>query len=140
MVGDIRAWTPKVHEWEHRIVQPFCTHKILRMSPPPSPSSESTINDVIFTVALTVYSTIRKTVKNKTTTKEEKAVKTKELAFAVNGSGTNYLNFLQAAPRKHSQDLFKITEAKAYPFKYIIGVKQFVAMSHTCAVAIIKFL
>jgi hypothetical protein len=52
---------------------------------PPSPSPKSTLNDVVFTVALTVYSTIRKTVKNKSTTQEEKAVKTKELAFAVNG-------------------------------------------------------
>ncbi|KIK72454.1 hypothetical protein PAXRUDRAFT_180643 [Paxillus rubicundulus Ve08.2h10] len=94
------------------------------MSWPLSPSSESTPNDVVFTIALTVYSTIWKTTKNKTTAKEEKAVKMKELAFAVDGlDSTNYLNFLHAGLCKHNQDVFKITQAKCYPFKYIIGVK-----------------
>ena len=103
-------------------------------SPSPSPEPEPTLNDVVFTVALTIYSTIRKTIKNKSMEKEEKAVKTKELAFAVDSSGMNYLNFLQAALHKHSQDLFSIMEAKSYPFKYIIGTKQFVTMSHPVTV------
>ncbi|KIK78011.1 hypothetical protein PAXRUDRAFT_165135 [Paxillus rubicundulus Ve08.2h10] len=95
------------------------------MSRPLLPSSKSTPNDVVFTIALTVYSTIQKTTKNKTTAKEEKAMKTKELAFAVDGlDSTNYLNFLHAALCKHNQDIFKITQAKCYPFKYIIGAKQ----------------
>ncbi|KIJ15262.1 hypothetical protein PAXINDRAFT_155645 [Paxillus involutus ATCC 200175] len=82
------------------------------MSQPPSPSSKSTPSDVLFTIALTVYLTIWKTTKNKTMAKEEKAVKTKELAFAVDGlDSTNYLNFLHAALCKHNQD-------------YIIGAKQ----------------
>ncbi|KIJ10754.1 hypothetical protein PAXINDRAFT_16300 [Paxillus involutus ATCC 200175] len=95
------------------------------MSRPPSPSSKSTPSDVVFTIALTVYSTIWKTTKNKTMAKEEKAVKTKELVFAVDGlDSTNYLNFLHAALCKHNQDVFKIMQAKCYPFKHIIGAKQ----------------
>ncbi|KAF8833089.1 hypothetical protein BDN67DRAFT_1017968 [Paxillus ammoniavirescens] len=94
------------------------------MSSPSPPPSDAGGHDTVFTISLTVYSITKKTVKNKSTTKEEKSIKTKELPFAINDSETNYIDFLRAALVKHNQGLFKITEAKCYPFKYTIGIKR----------------
>ena len=55
-----------------------------------------------FSVTLTVYSTVKKKVREKLSiaaTKEEKSLKRKELLFAVNHG--NYLEFLQRILEKH---------------------------------------
>ncbi|KAF9235503.1 hypothetical protein BU15DRAFT_64766 [Melanogaster broomeanus] len=80
-------------------------------TPPPDMNGQGSV----LTISLTVYSITKKTVKNKSTTKEGKSIKTKELSFTI--SETNYINFLHAALAKHNQGQFKITEAKRYTFK-----------------------
>jgi len=59
------------------------------MSPSPPQDSE---DEHAFSVSLTVYSKIKKVTKGKTTSKEEKSIKTKELVFPINES--NHLDFL----------------------------------------------
>ncbi|KIJ21121.1 hypothetical protein PAXINDRAFT_6893 [Paxillus involutus ATCC 200175] len=83
-------------------------------SPPPSCDSE---RENIFSISLTVYAAVKKTVKGKVTTKEEKSVKTKELLIAI--SDSNYIDFLQSVLAKHGQDQYKIMERKRYPIKYV---------------------
>lgn len=83
-------------------------------SPPPSCDSE---RENIFSISLTVYAAVKKTVKGKVTTKEEKSVKTKELLIAI--SDSNYVDFLQSVLAKHGQDQYKIMERKRYPIKYV---------------------
>ncbi|KIK74293.1 hypothetical protein PAXRUDRAFT_791188, partial [Paxillus rubicundulus Ve08.2h10] len=93
-------------------------------SPSPSLSPTPDISpDTVFTISLTVSSLSKKTIKNKTTSKEERSVKTKELMFTT--TETNYLTFLHAALAKHSCEQFKISDAKCYPYKYTIGTKRF---------------
>jgi len=71
-----------------------------------------------FSVSLTVYSKIKKTsVKGKTTSKEEKSTKMKELLFAPTNS--NYVEFLQAILLKHGLENYEATEKKHFPLKYI---------------------
>ena len=71
-----------------------------------------------FSISLTVYSKIKKTsVKGKTTSKEEKSTKMKELLFAPNNS--NYVEFLQAILLKHGLEIYEVTEKKHFPLKYI---------------------
>ncbi|KAI6029022.1 hypothetical protein EDC04DRAFT_2898851 [Pisolithus marmoratus] len=83
-------------------------------SPPPD-------NDILiqsFLVSLTVYSKVKKvSLKGKTTSKEEKSTKMKELLFALDES--NYTEFLQAILCKHSLDDYMVTEKKHFPLKYI---------------------
>ena len=83
-----------------------------------SPTPEDDDTQQSFSISLTVYSKIKKTsVKGKTTSKEEKSTKMKELLFAPNNS--NYVKFLQAILLKHGLESYEVTERKHFPLKYI---------------------
>jgi len=82
----------------------------------PSPPQDSE-DEHAFSVSLTVYSKIKKVTKGKTTSKEEKSIKTKELVFPINES--NHLDFLRSILLKHGQKSYEVTEKKHYPFWYI---------------------
>ncbi|KAI6046583.1 hypothetical protein EDC04DRAFT_2598014 [Pisolithus marmoratus] len=83
-----------------------------------SPSPEGDIPPQSFSIFLTVYSKIRKTsARGKTTSKEEKSTKMKELLFAADNS--NYLDFLQAILLKHGLESYEVTEKKHFPLKYV---------------------
>ncbi|KIK13114.1 hypothetical protein PISMIDRAFT_18230, partial [Pisolithus microcarpus 441] len=65
-----------------------------------SPAPEGDDPPQSFSIFLTVYSKIKKTsARGKTTSKEEKSTKMKELLFVADNS--NYLEFLQAILLKH---------------------------------------
>ncbi|KAI6043636.1 hypothetical protein EDC04DRAFT_2600087 [Pisolithus marmoratus] len=71
-----------------------------------------------FSIFLTVYSKIRKTsARGKTTLKEEKSTKMKELCFVADNS--NYLEFLQSILIKHGLESYEVTEKRHFPLKYI---------------------
>ena len=72
----------------------------------------------LFSISLTVYLDIIKksSVKDKTTTKEQKDVKTKELLFAPDP--LDYIKFLEAILLKHSLEHYKVMEKKHFPLKY----------------------
>ncbi|KAG6377816.1 hypothetical protein JVT61DRAFT_14591 [Boletus reticuloceps] len=83
-----------------------------------SPTPEDDIIQQSFSISLTVYSNIKKKlVKGKTSLKEEKSTKTKELLFAPDDS--NYIKFLQAILLKHGLENYEVTEKKHFPLKYI---------------------
>ncbi|KAI6044130.1 hypothetical protein EDC04DRAFT_2599716 [Pisolithus marmoratus] len=76
------------------------------MSSLPSPTHESERWHA-FTVALTVYSRLKKTMKGKASAlKEVKSIKMKELLFSLRDD--NYLMFLQSVLEKHGQDQYKV--------------------------------
>jgi hypothetical protein len=52
----------------------------------------------------------------KTTTKEEKSIKMKELLFAPDPS--NHIKFLQAILLKHGLENYEVMEKKHFPVKY----------------------
>ncbi|KAH0826292.1 hypothetical protein J3R83DRAFT_5769, partial [Lanmaoa asiatica] len=81
-------------------------------SPSPTRPSEKPHS---FAVVLTVYSASKR--KSKTSVKEEKSTKTKELAFPIDES--NYVNFLQSILEKHGQGHFKVSQKKSFPFKFV---------------------
>ncbi|KIK12710.1 hypothetical protein PISMIDRAFT_18535 [Pisolithus microcarpus 441] len=69
-----------------------------------------------FSILLMVYLKIKKmSVKGKTTSKEEKSTKMKELLFSPTNS--NYIKFLQAVLCKHGLDDYQVTEKKHFPLK-----------------------
>ncbi|KAG6380500.1 hypothetical protein JVT61DRAFT_8658 [Boletus reticuloceps] len=72
----------------------------------------------VFSISLTVYTKVKKTLRGKTTSKEEKLMKTKELVFAVKPS--NYVDFLQSILQKHGQDDYEVKARKHYPFRYTL--------------------
>ena len=87
---------------------------------PASPApSDSDTTAYTFAVSLIVYSLIKKkTAKGKAAaSKEEKAIKVKELQFFIND--TNYLDFLQSVLNKHGQDQYVLSAKKQFTFKYI---------------------
>ncbi|KAI6041786.1 hypothetical protein EDC04DRAFT_2892670 [Pisolithus marmoratus] len=87
------------------------------MSSSPSPTHESERWHA-FTVALTVYSRLKKTMKGKASaSKEVKSIKTKELLFSLRDN--NYLMFLQSILEKHGQDQYKVLGHGRYPFKLV---------------------
>jgi hypothetical protein len=74
----------------------------------------------MFTIALTVYSLLKKKASTKgkaSTSKEEKSVKVKELHFSTNNA--NYLDFLRSILDKHRQEQYKVLEKRRFPFKYV---------------------
>ncbi|KAI6045834.1 hypothetical protein EDC04DRAFT_2598430 [Pisolithus marmoratus] len=88
------------------------------LSPSPTCRSGELGKQCAFTVALTVYSSLKLKMKGKTSVlKEVKSVKTKELSFPLKVN--NYLDFLQGVLDKHGQDHYKILERKRYLFKYV---------------------
>ena len=86
-----------------------------------SPAPEDDSIQPVFSISLTVYSNvIKKTlVKGKTTTKEVKSTKTKELLFTPDDSKSNYIKFLKAILLKHGLENYKVTEKKYFPLKYV---------------------
>ncbi|KAI6016744.1 hypothetical protein EDC04DRAFT_2903047 [Pisolithus marmoratus] len=83
-----------------------------------SPSPEGHDPPQSFSIFLTVYSKIRKTsARGKTTLKEEKSTKMKELLFTTDNS--NYLDFLQAILLKHGLESYEVMEKKHFPLKYV---------------------
>ncbi|KAI6011473.1 hypothetical protein EDC04DRAFT_2905451 [Pisolithus marmoratus] len=83
-----------------------------------SPSPEGDDPPQSFSIFLTVYLKIRKTsARGKTTSKEEKSTKMKELLFTANNS--NYLDFLQAILLKHGLESYEVMEKKHFPLKYV---------------------
>ncbi|KIK15550.1 hypothetical protein PISMIDRAFT_16437 [Pisolithus microcarpus 441] len=71
-----------------------------------------------FSILLMVYSKIKKTsAKGKTTSKEEKSTKMKELLFSPTDS--NYIEFSQAVLHKHGLNDYQVSEKKHFPLKYI---------------------
>jgi hypothetical protein len=86
----------------------------------PSPSRSPTCDsEEEYSIALMVYSVLKKKGKSKlSVTKEEKSVKTKELVFAVNNS--SYIDFLQSILDKHGQAQYKASTKKWFPFKFVL--------------------
>ncbi|KAI6041844.1 hypothetical protein EDC04DRAFT_2892540 [Pisolithus marmoratus] len=83
----------------------------------PSPTCELE-KQYAFTIALTVYSSLKKNMKGKASAlKDVKPVKTKELFFPLQDD--NYLLFLQSILEKHGQDQYKVSVHKCYPFKFV---------------------
>jgi hypothetical protein len=82
------------------------------MSQPPSDAPVDIETRII--AQLLVYSTA-KDAKNRL--KETKVPKVKELDFVISRDG--YVNFLKTLLSKHSQERFKVTERRPYPFKYL---------------------
>lgn len=82
------------------------------MSSPPVDPLVNTETRII--AQLIVYSTMKDS-KNKV--KETKIPKVKELDFVLSHNG--YIDFLETIFSKHSQDRFKVTERRPYPFKYL---------------------
>ncbi|KAI6027146.1 hypothetical protein EDC04DRAFT_2605909 [Pisolithus marmoratus] len=83
-----------------------------------SPPLDDDILIQSFSVSLTVYSKVKKVLlKGKTTSKEEKSTKMKELLFALDK--LNYTKFLQAVLHKHGLDDYMVTKKKHFPLKYI---------------------
>jgi len=88
-------------------------------SPSPTRDTEDNLEaEQAFSISLTVYSKVKKTLRGKSSTKEEKSTKTKELLFAVKSS--NYVNFLQNMLQKHGQEDYEVTVKKHYPFRYTL--------------------
>lgn len=83
----------------------------MSQSPPPGDDLQS------FSISLTVYSKVKKTTRGKTTSKEEKSTKMKELLFALDDS--NYLEFLRSILLKHGQKNYQVSDRKHFPLKYI---------------------
>ncbi|KAI6036169.1 hypothetical protein BKA83DRAFT_4622895 [Pisolithus microcarpus] len=84
----------------------------------PSPTHELEKQHA-FTVALTIYSSLKKNTKGKAPTpKEVKSVKMKELFFPLRED--NYLTFLQRILEKHGQDQYKVSVHKRYSFKFVL--------------------
>ncbi|KIK14544.1 hypothetical protein PISMIDRAFT_116870 [Pisolithus microcarpus 441] len=84
----------------------------------PSPTRELEKQHA-FTVALTVYSSLKKNTKGKAPApKEVKSVKMKELFFPLRED--NYLTFLQRILEKHGQDQYKVSVHKRYSFKFVL--------------------
>jgi hypothetical protein len=83
-----------------------------------SPAPEDAGIQQLFSISLTVYSNVIKkmAVKGKTTTKEEKSTKMKELLFAPDP--LNYIKFLQAILLKHGLENYEVTEKRHFPLKY----------------------
>jgi len=75
---------------------------------------------------LIVYSTTKDS-KNKV--KETKIPKVKELDFALSHDG--YVDFLETILSKHSQDRFKVTKRRPYPFKYLYPPSKVYVMCHS---------
>ncbi|KAI6015958.1 hypothetical protein EDC04DRAFT_2903549 [Pisolithus marmoratus] len=72
-----------------------------------------------FTIALTVYSSLKKNTKGKgSALKEVKSVKMKELFFPLQDD--DYPLFLQSILEKHGQDQYKVSVCKCYPFKFVL--------------------
>ncbi|KAI6013895.1 hypothetical protein EDC04DRAFT_2904341 [Pisolithus marmoratus] len=79
-----------------------------------SPALEDDNTPQSFSIFLTIYSKIKKmSVKGRTTLKEEKSTKMKELLFGTVKS--NYLNFLQAILLKHGLENYEVTEKRHFP-------------------------
>ena len=72
----------------------------------------------VFSISLTDYSKVKKTLWGKATSKEEKSTKTKKLVFVIKPS--NYINFLQGMLQKLGQEDYEVTARKHYPFKYLL--------------------
>ncbi|KIK24631.1 hypothetical protein PISMIDRAFT_98060 [Pisolithus microcarpus 441] len=70
-----------------------------------------------FSISLTVYTKVKKTIQGKTMSKEEKSAKMKELLFTING--LNYLEFLHSILFKHGLKDYEVIEKKHFPLKYI---------------------
>ncbi|KAI6018704.1 hypothetical protein BKA83DRAFT_4496185 [Pisolithus microcarpus] len=68
-----------------------------------------------FSISLTVYTKVKKTIQGKTMSKEEKSAKMKELLFTING--LNYLEFLHSILFKHGLKDYEVTEKKKFPLK-----------------------
>jgi NAD+--asparagine ADP-ribosyltransferase len=84
-----------------------------------SPSPTQDIEDKqAFSISLTIYSKVKKLLQGKSTSKEEKSVKTKELSFVIEPSNPGYINFLKSMLQKHGQEDYEVTAKKHYPFKY----------------------
>ncbi|KAI6030228.1 hypothetical protein EDC04DRAFT_2605399 [Pisolithus marmoratus] len=83
-----------------------------------SPALEDDDTPQSFSIFLTVYSKIKKmSVRGRTTLKEEKSTKMKELLFITVNS--NYLDFLQAILLKHGLENYEVTEKRHFPLKYV---------------------
>ncbi|KAI6039959.1 hypothetical protein EDC04DRAFT_2602833 [Pisolithus marmoratus] len=82
----------------------------------PTPEEDDFLQS--FSILLTVYLKVKKTsMKGKTTSKEEKSIKMKELLFTP--STSNYIEFLKAVLLKHGPASYEVTEKKHFPLKYI---------------------
>ncbi|KAI6020501.1 hypothetical protein EDC04DRAFT_2901731 [Pisolithus marmoratus] len=82
----------------------------------PTPEEDNFLQS--FSILLTVYLKVKKTsMKGKTTSKEEKSTKMKELLFTL--SASNYVKFLKAVLLKHGLASYEVTEKKHFPLKYI---------------------
>lgn len=93
----------------------------------PEPEENSEIEHV-FSVSLIVYSKVKKILRGKATSKEEKTMTTKELLFTVKSS--NYTEFLRSMLEKHGQDDYEVTAKKHYPFRYTLPkIKGYVFIS-----------
>ncbi|KIK73595.1 hypothetical protein PAXRUDRAFT_178013 [Paxillus rubicundulus Ve08.2h10] len=80
-----------------------------------------------FTVALTVYSTLKQS-KGKSTTKwQEKPVKTKEMLFPLNEN--NYVEFLESVLEKHSQTKYRVSCKQRFSFKFTMPKTKSQCMS-----------
>ncbi|KAI6038115.1 hypothetical protein EDC04DRAFT_2896874 [Pisolithus marmoratus] len=87
------------------------------MSSSPSPTHKSEKWHA-FTIALTVYSSLKKTMKAKASaSKEVKSIKMKELLFLLRYD--NYLMFLQSILEKNGQDQYRVSGCRCYPFKFM---------------------
>ncbi|KAG9309093.1 hypothetical protein JVU11DRAFT_10976 [Chiua virens] len=85
----------------------------------PSPTQDLE-DEQAFSISLTVYLKVKKVLWGKSTSKEEKSVKTKELSFAIKPSNAGCVNFLMSMLQKHGQDDYMVTEKKHYPFQYTL--------------------
>ena len=101
---------PWYHSAQMRLVRKFVI--LFAMSSPPVDPLVNTETRII--AQLIVYSTMKDS-KNKV--KETKIPKVKELDFVLSHNG--YIDFLETIFSKHSQDRFKVTERRPYPFKYL---------------------
>ncbi|KAI6026802.1 hypothetical protein BKA83DRAFT_4491237 [Pisolithus microcarpus] len=73
----------------------------------------------VFTIALTIYSSLKKNMKGKApASKEAKFIKLRELFFL--WWDDNYLAFLQSILKKHGQDQYKLSGCKCYSFKFAL--------------------
>ena len=88
------------------------------LSPSPMWESENNSVEQVFSISLIVYSKVKQILRGKSTSKEEKTTKTKELSFAI--KALNYTNFLQSMLEKHGQDDYEVTVKKHYPFRYTL--------------------
>jgi len=66
----------------------------------------------VFSISLTVYSKVKKTLQGETTSKEEKSTKIKELVFIIKPS--NYIDFLQGMLQNLGQEDYEVTARKHY--------------------------